>query len=235
LAKLRSFVDLNMAIPRKGERNMIKHVVLACTAAVLYSTSCVAASRDGVSTTIDKKITFAIPHKGKKFPVIYSNIATKYPKGPYYPYYGLTVAGPTSQIGLVETAVAFTPASNATVSEIEAAVGFIEGVNGAVLSIYSDAGGLPGSSLGDFKVSGLPTFGDCCEIATTTATKHLALAAGTQYWLVISTDTKESTTWDAVSSQTTDQLDPVLQAGNEGSGWVSYSSAFAPAVAILGK
>ena len=151
---------------------MIKYTMSACIAAAMFSMVCSADAKDGVMTSPDKSITYVRPHGGpvipyyaipRKMPILYSNIATKYPKSLYYPYDGYTVAGPDTIVGFSELGVAFTPAANATVSEIEAAVGNVEGPSSIVMSIYSDASGAPGASLGDFNVGGLPVFGDCCE------------------------------------------------------------------------
>ena len=154
---------------------MIKYTMSACIAAAMFSMACSADAKDGVMTSPDKSITYVLPHGDsmspyyvtpRKMPILYSNIATKYPKSLYYPYDGYTVAGPDTIVGFSELGVAFTPAANATVSEIEAAVGNVEGPSSIVMSIYSDASGAPGASLGDFSVSGLPVFGDCCELTT---------------------------------------------------------------------
>jgi hypothetical protein len=222
---------------------MIKPMISACVAATLFSTVCLADAKDGVITSPDKRITYSLPHNGpiipyyvirKKLPIIYSNIATKYPKSPYYPYDGYTVAGPNTIVGFSEVAVAFTPASDATVSEIDAAVGNIQGTNGVVMSIYSDASGAPGSSLGDFSASDLPVFGSCCEFATAKGKNGVALTAGTQYWLVFATSKKQTDAWDAVSMQTTDQLDPVPVAGHLGAGWRVNSTTVVPSFGIFG-
>jgi hypothetical protein len=222
---------------------MIKRLTSACVVATMFSTACLAEAKDGIFTSPDKRITYAAPHDGpvipyyvirKKMPIIYSNIATKYPKSPFYPYDGYTVAGPNTIVGFSELAVAFTPASNATVSEIDAAVGNIGGTNGVVMSIYSDASGAPGASLADFNVGNLPVFGACCELAIAKAGKGVKLTAGTQYWLVFATGKKQTDAWDAVSMQTTDQLSPIPVAGNLGQGWKVQSTTVAPAFGIFG-
>jgi hypothetical protein len=223
---------------------MIKYIIVACTAATLLSTSCVEAAGNGVITSPDKTMAYSLRHGDpitpyyvtrKKMPVIVSNIATKYPKSPYYAPDGLTISGPNTITGTIETAVAFTPAASATVSEIDAAVGNINGTNGVLVSIYSDASNSPGSSLGDFSVSDLPVFGSCCELATAKLKKGLKLTAGTQYWLVFSTSSKQTDAFDAVSPQEIDQLDTYTEAGNFGKGWLTtYTSSVAPAFAIYG-
>jgi len=222
---------------------MMKYATLACAAAVLLSTSCFADAKDGVITSPDKTMTYSLRHNGpiipyyvthKKMPIIFSNIATKYPKSPFYAPDGLTISGPNTITGTIETAVAFTPAANATVSEIDAAVGNINGTNGVLISIYSDASNSPGSSLGDFSVSGLPVFGSCCELAVAKVKNGVKLTAGTQYWLVFATSKKQTDAFDAVSPQEIDQLDAYTEAGNFGAGWKVYSSSVAPAFAIYG-
>jgi hypothetical protein len=223
---------------------MIKYVALASVVAALFSTSCLAASKDAFTTSPDKKVTYAMTHKGAVVPnyvlrrgvkVIYSTLALDYPKGLYFPFYGATVGGPNSQVGLVETAAAFTPASNVTITEVDAGVGFVSGVNGVLMSIYSDASGVPGTSLADFSASGLPTFGTCCELATAKSKKGVALKSGTQYWFVLATSAKQATTWDAANAETTDTVDDALGASNTGSGWGSYSTNFLPAFALYAK
>ena len=222
---------------------MIKYVTIACMTASLLGTSCLADAKYGVITSQDKTMTYSmrrnvpiIPYYviRKKMPIIFSNIATKYPKSLFYAPDGLTISGPDTITGTIETAVAFTPAANATVSEIDAAVGNILGTNGVVISIYSDASNSPGSSLGDFSVSNLPVFGSCCELATVKVKTGIALTAGTQYWLVFSTNKKQTTAFDAVSPQEVDQVDAYTQAGNFGAGWKVYTSSVAPAFAIYG-
>jgi hypothetical protein len=224
---------------------MIKQLVLGCAVGALLSTSCLAATKDNTMISADKKITYMMPHYGFSAPnyvmrkggsVVYSNIASLYPNGLYFPFYGLTISGPTSPVGsTIEAAVAFTPTANVTANEVEAGIGFVAGVNGVVMSIYSDASGLPGSSLMDFKASGLPAFGTCCELATGKSKKGVALTAGTQYWFVISTNAAESSTWVAANAETTDTVNSGLAASNQGSGWVSYTSNFLPTVGVFGK
>jgi hypothetical protein len=223
---------------------MIKYVALASIAATLFGTSCMAEAKVGVMTSPDKRMTYSLSHQGaiipyyvahKKMPIIFSNIATKSPKSLYYAPDGLTISGPDTITGTIETAVAFTPTADATVSEIDAAVGNINGTNGVLISVYSDASNSPGSSLGDFSVSGLPVFGACCELATAKVKKGVALTAGAQYWLVFSTSKSQADAFDAVSPQEVDQLDLYTEAGNFGSGWKTYTSSVAPAFTIYGN
>jgi hypothetical protein len=223
---------------------MIKHAALAFVVATLFSTSSLAAAQGDFTTSPDKKITYAMTHRGAQVPnyvlrkgakVVLSSLALDYAKGLYFPFYGATVGGPNSQVGLVETAAAFTLTSDTTITEVDAGVGFVSGVNGVLMSIYSDAGGVPGKSLADFSASGLPTFGTCCELATAKSKKGVALTAGTQYWFVLATSAKQATTWDAANAETTDTVDDSLAAGNEGSGWSSYSTNFLPAFALYAK
>jgi hypothetical protein len=223
---------------------MIKYMLVACSAAALLSTSCLADAKNGVVVSPDKRMVYSTPHTGasipyyvmhKKMPIIFSNIATKYPKSLYYAPDGLTISGPNTITGTIETAVAFTPAANATVAEIDAAVGNISGTNGALMSIYTDSSNSPGSSLGDFTVSDLPVFGSCCELAVAKVKKGVKLTAGKQYWLVFSTSSKQTDAFDAVSPQEIDQVDTYTEAGNFGKGWLqTYTSSVAPAFEIYG-
>jgi hypothetical protein len=245
MARVRRLAAAKESGQSKREPFMVKYILLAGSVAALISTSCLASAGGGVMTSPDKTMTYSLRHSGpvipyyvehKKAPVIFSNLATKYPKSLYYAPDGLTISGPNTITGTIETAVAFTPAANATVSEIDAAVGNISGTNGVLISVYSDASNSPGASLGDFSVSGLPVFGSCCELAIAKVKKGVKLTAGTQYWLVFSTSNKQSNAFDAVSPQEIDQLDTYSEAGNFGNGWLqTYTSAVAPAFTIYGN
>jgi hypothetical protein len=75
---------------------------------------------------------------------IFSNLATAYPKGLYFSGAGYTVAGPANKPEY-EEAVAFTPAANHTLTEIEVPISILAGTsNTLVLTLNADNAGVPG-------------------------------------------------------------------------------------------
>jgi hypothetical protein len=140
--------------------------------------------------------THVIPNvqvKSSKKTTISGDLST-YPYGTYFCCFGYTVAGGGGGFPFQAwEAVAFTPASDATVTEIEAAVGSFETSNpGFSLSLYTDENGVPGTSLKTFHIASAPVYGDCCTVDTAKDATGIAVTAGTQYWIVASTDNKEA-------------------------------------------
>lgn len=87
-----------------------------------------------------------------------------------------------------EIALPFTPKSSSHLSQVRAALQYDgSGSNQVNFSIYSDAGGTPGTLLaGPVTVTNLPNFPSCCTLAVANFTP-LALTGGTQYWIVANT------------------------------------------------
>jgi hypothetical protein len=139
----------------------------------------------------------------------------------------------------------FTPSANHTVTKVEVAVGFVEGTNGLVLGLYSDASGVPGKAIKTWALSSLPTFGSCCTVEARTDAAGISVTAGTQYWIVLKTNKKETTTWAAFNVNDTDQIDSQVTAfycSQDVSGscsnndkWTASQSTPGPAFAVLGK
>lgn len=120
--------------------------------------------------------------------VIFSNLGPT-ATNDYFDASGYNVDGPSNSSGLSEQwiAIPFTPKANSHVSLIEAPIGYIAGTSEVVLSLYSDAGGLPGSSLASGNTTSMPAFGTCCSLASVNITST-AVTKGTQYWIVGSSD-----------------------------------------------
>jgi hypothetical protein len=219
---------------------MIKRVLVALAASALVSTTAAAGGATGVSLSKDKRITSVsqgtmhyTPAQLPRKSIIFSNIGTLYPKGLYFCCYGDTISGPSSVIGTpYSAALQFTPATDVSVTEVDAGVGWVEGTNAVQLAIYDDNGGVPGTSLASATVKGLGTFGDCCTLAVARI-KKLPLTAGTPYWVVVSAS---GTTWAAWAFNSTDEIDPVTAAYNDGTGWGAGGGAIpAPSFAVIGK
>jgi hypothetical protein len=121
--------------------------------------------------------------------IIYSNLGS--PTNTYSDLDGWLVAGPSSELGASQfIALPFTPFKDATVTQINVAVGYDgSGANQFILSLNSDNNGTPGNVIAQTTIKNAPTFGDCCKLSKWTLSKGEAVTAGTQYWVVASTPT----------------------------------------------
>ena len=99
---------------------------------------------------------------------------------------GWTASGNQSRVGAnIISACAFTPNANYAVAGIKIAVSYVEGVNGTIISLNADDGGLPGKVLHAWSVSNLPTFGTCCTVEQLRGSRALPISSGMQYWVVV--------------------------------------------------
>ncbi|HWY54583.1 MAG TPA: choice-of-anchor R domain-containing protein [Terriglobales bacterium] len=166
---------------------------------------------------------------------IFSNLAAVYPKGEYWCCSGYNVMGPAQ--GEQWMAAAFIPSANHTVTRIQVAVGFSQGkTNGVVVSLNRDNNGVPGNALKTWNASGLPRFGTCCGLVVKSDDSGIPVSAGTQYWVVLSTNNKESDTVDAWNVIDTNQVDAATIAtfpGNNHS-WNAFQSTPGLAFAVKG-
>jgi hypothetical protein len=172
-----------------------------------------AGRKNGIVLSADHRTTIAThpsghvvaPPSEAGLTLITGNLS-RYPFGVYFCCYGGTISGPNSQIGATYwDAIPFTPSTNVTASKLQASVGFVSGANSVALSLNSDNGGLPGTVLATADASNLGTFGTCCTLASVGGgSGGIALTAGTQYWVVVYTDTNSQTSWDAWAYNTTD-------------------------------
>jgi hypothetical protein len=181
-----------------------------------------------------------------KLVTIAGNLAS-YRSGPYWAFEGSPVTGPDGERGFPENwrAVAFSPSADHTATTLEVGVGLVSGTNGLVVSLSRDDKGIPGKAIATAKLKNLPAFGTCCTIETATLTKGASLKAGTQYWVVVSTNKSEATTNATWMYDDTDQVDSFLEASycpsncGSGPGWTPYQSdtvsGSALAYAVLGS
>jgi hypothetical protein len=170
-----------------------------------------------------------------------------YPYGVYFCCYGFYITGLKNLLGVVPEywqAVPFTPSANMTVKEVEASVVWDEGVNEVVLSVNNDASGLPGSVIEKFNVKGLATIGSCCQLALGKSKAGIPVNQGTQYWLVVSTNSKDSNIFAAWEVNSTDMrnhpfasyCDDQFQGSCNGqSGTWQAVDGLLPGFAVLGK
>lgn len=217
---------------------------LAVLAVSAFAMSGALAANNNIGATVskDKSITSVaqgsghyiappIGHGSNK--TIFSNVGFKYPKGLYFCCYGFTISGADSVIGSQNwVAMQFTPEANATVREIDVGVGYAAGTNQVTIGLYTDDGGVPGKQLKKADVTGLGNFGSCCGLAV--LKMHEDVKAGTPYWVTVTTE-NASNTWEAWNFNSTNEIDPVPLAVNQGSGWQAAGGAVpAPSFGVYG-
>jgi hypothetical protein len=140
-------------------------------------------------------IFFVIPSRA-------TPVFTNFKSGPFL---GCAVDGANSNEGVATAcAAAFTPLADYLMTDVQVEVG-----GGAEAAdpdfdffLYSDNGGLPGSSLGEIgsgvDVASLPSFG-----IVTVNSPALSLSSGTEYWLVIAPhDDNTSVAWASGGNST---------------------------------
>ena len=174
---------------------------------------------------------------------IYDNLAEVYPKGLYNCCQGAIVSGPDSP-GFTEwwDAVAFTPSTNVSITEIELALGYESGTNQVILTLANDASGLPGTRIRSWILKDIPLAGTCCDLVTVNDNHGIAVTAGVQYWLMLTTNGADRDAFFSWNVNDTDQIDSALGAarcrglGCRGNGeWVATQESPALAYAIFGK
>ena len=175
------------------------------------------------------------PDNAKGLVTIFSSLASKYPKGVYWCCTGYNVMGSSSGVGEQWMGGAFTPSADHTLTRVEVAVGYSgQGLNGVVISVNDDNGGIPGKTLKKWSVSGLPVFGTCCTIVAKTDKTGIALTGGKQYWIVLSTNSSETDTVDGWNVSDADQIDQANTASWDGSIWHAFQAAPGVAFAVKG-
>ena len=162
---------------------------------------------------------------------IYSNLGTK--TDPYWVNaYSWSLAGPNAANGPHFLAMPFTPKSNSTVEQVQVAVFYKTGANQVNLSIYGDAGGIPGILLaGPATVTNLATAGTCCSLTVANFTP-VAVTAGTQYWVVA--DTPLTGTGSDFAGVWNHVAKDMPMSFNRGTGWHADTADNLPAGEVLG-
>ena len=202
---------------------------MAAQAAAAHADVTISADKRTVSTNHGVR-TYTPPSMPKEKIAIFENFAKLDPKGVYMVGFGNVIGGAKGSIGLSSLATAFTPAANATVTQVAIAAGNIYGKTGNVLiHIYADASGIPGAELWSHRTH-LPVFGDCCATANVEDKAGVPLTAGTQYWIGATAVGPDSTLFAGWSFNDADQVDPGLVAVDTGAGW--QASAALPDLAF---
>jgi PEP-CTERM motif len=135
---------------------------------------------------------------------------------------GGTIGGSTSGPGFISQANEFTSSGNFDVSQIDLGLAFVSGTNSAVVSLWTESGGLQDTELGSWNVSSLPDFGSTSNTVTSiTGISGISLASGLNYFLQV--DAGASDTWDAWNWNTIGATGLVVY--DTGSGWASNNNA----------
>jgi len=219
----------------KGGTNLKKTIAVLGVVVLALSLTAVAADNTRV-TTQGKPGGTAYKAAGQdaSLPIIFSNLATKDPKGLYFCCEGNIISGPDNAYGYpaYAEAIQFVVTSATTLHKITTSVNYIaEGTyTDFLFAIEADASGVPsGTALGSgpWKVTiNSQTFGQCCATEVGKAKGGLALAPGT-YWVVWETEAA-SDLFAEVNVEVFDEVDSAnvaYSASNGAAGsWTSYGS-----------
>ncbi len=131
---------------------------------------------------------------------------------------GWTVGGINSPVGLVRNGEQFTSLVSGNVNQIDVGLGWVLGTDAATISLWTSVNDLPGTELGSWAVSNMPTFGSTTNILTTvTGITGVSITAGTQYFLVIEA---ADDAWEAWNENTQGDVGLLIQ--DSGSGWNQF-------------
>ncbi|HEY3637575.1 MAG TPA: choice-of-anchor R domain-containing protein [Rhizomicrobium sp.] len=167
---------------------------------------------------------------------IFDNFAHKYPKALYLDLTSVEIRGGGGGALQSWSAAPFTPAADHVVTKIEVPVSIYTGKNGLVLSLNSDADGVPGDALKSWNLKDLPPQGSCCVVETAKDAQGIAIKAGKQYWIVLSTNSKEGSTWADWLEESEDQVDSESMANYDNVyGWQPSTITPSLAFAVLGS
>ena len=193
------------------------------------------AKHNGRTTTTKEKSAIHVPSQDEPAGLkkIYSNLG-KSKTDRFLDTNGWTIAGPNAGIGVTQyIGMPFTPKVNAHVTQTQLAVEWVQGDNQVNVSLYGDAGGVPGTKLtGPVTVTNLGTFGTCCQLAVANLTST-AVTAGTQYWVVVDEPSTGagSNTWAAWAFVPT--LFPFAFFNPANGGWLAADGASAEAAGAV--
>jgi hypothetical protein len=195
-------------------------------------------SKDGTRTIAEEPAAApSVPYSDEDatLETIFDNLGGAYPLGAYWCCSGATISGHFSEI---ETefwaAAAFTPTVSLRATAIKLAVGYVSGnATHLTLSLNADAGGVPGAALRSWDVSNLPNFRRCCAVVTKKDSAGIPVKAGTQYWVVLSTE-NDSDVYAVWNLNDTDQVNRIPTAYASDGAWTSQmGTGFA--FSVLGR
>jgi hypothetical protein len=106
-----------------------------------------------------------------------------------------------------------------------------------VVSLNRDKHGVPGKALKSWNASNLPRLGTCCGLVVKTDSSGLPVSAGTQYWVVLSTNSNELDTVDGWNFVDANQVDSATLATYPGTNnkWNAFQATPGLAFAVKGS
>jgi hypothetical protein len=165
---------------------------------------------------------------------LFSNLSD-YRFATYFCCSGAVISGPNSQIGFGTfwIAVPFTPKEDVTLTQVEAPFFSIAGTPSIAISLASDASGVPGGTMaGPIDLNSLPPIGGCCKLSVVRF-GNVPLTKGTQYWIIVGTDSNSADSNDSWQANTTD-MRPHPRATYSNGAWTARIGSI-PAIGIFGK
>ncbi len=146
---------------------------------------------------------------------------------------GFTVFGSPIPGQSTEPANLFTSGLSGSVSEIQFALGYANGLSDSVTAmLMTDSGGVPGTVMGSWTVSSTELFGFCCNLVDITGISGINLVAGQQYFLVLNPAVLTDDAWNLNSTGATGVT---LDSSDGGQTWHSGFTNTLGALAVYGK
>jgi hypothetical protein len=167
----------------------------------------------------------------KGLTTIFSNLGTHDPKGVYTAPVAYTVTGPGSPTGTEQwLAIQFVPAVTARIKEIYVAAGYAGlGQNQVTVSLYSNAGGVPGTLLQSWQEVNLPEAGACCDLVVAKSSPGIQVNSGVPYWIALEPmDQGALIPWSQNSTKTVVPYDELPQAYSDGTTWTAEGMLQSP-------
>jgi len=131
-------------------------------------------------------------------------------------------------------AMPFTPKANSTAKEVLIALGYVTGgFNKGSISIFTDAGGVPGKALKTWATGNFPPEGQCCKMIALKDSTGVPLQGGIQYWIVAHTGPRSQAQyqWNFVWNDAQGKV--AFLNGNTKDKWLPYHDNLA-AFAVYG-
>ena len=114
--------------------------------------------------------------------IIYSNFNAT--PGNLYNPSGAAIGGATSIPGRYDQAFAFVSPANYLLTGLNIPLELVEGTNDAVISLWDNNGGVPGSALTGWVTGPVPLNPQCCGFQSLVANDPVTLLAGQTYWVL---------------------------------------------------
>jgi hypothetical protein len=214
------------------DRKMVLKRVLGCLF-VMTLASGVLLAQDGLKVAHTTPSHSVTPYKSSDpagIKTIFSNLGPN-ASDEYNDATGYYVLGPDNSVGLSEQWIAlpFTPKANAHIVGLQVAIGLESGTSLVDVGLYSDSSGTVGTVLASGHSTNIPAFGSCCQLVGVPITPT-AVTAGTQYWVVASSDDTNAPDFTGVF-EASNQSNIAGDVGE--AGWFTFSGNV-PAVAVKG-